>query len=160
MQTLWSFKEPSDVSRLVQTHGRKTSSVLILEQDLGAGVTILAVSKVPERRTLSPVRRNPQTHRSLDICNGPLPLCKVAHCLCSRSLATSRNIREHLQWVPQGKICHKLSCLPHDYIHEQLNAILKGDGGVIGKWSRTEKVDDCRTWGHANYEWVWELQSI
>ncbi len=30
------------------------------------------------------------------------------------------------------KTCHKFSMMAHDQIHEQLNAIVKGDGGVIG----------------------------
>ena len=30
------------------------------------------------------------------------------------------------------KTCHKFSMMAHDQIHEQLNAIVKRDGGVIG----------------------------
>jgi hypothetical protein len=30
------------------------------------------------------------------------------------------------------KTAHKFSALAHDQIHEQQNAILKGDGGIIG----------------------------
>jgi len=30
------------------------------------------------------------------------------------------------------KSSHKFSSLAHDQIHEQLNAMVKGDGGVIG----------------------------
>ena len=30
------------------------------------------------------------------------------------------------------KTLHKFSMMAHDQIHEQLNAIVKGDGGIIG----------------------------
>lgn len=41
------------------------------------------------------------------------------------------------------KTYHKFSMMAHDQIHEQLNAIVKGDGGVIGI---TENESALRRW--------------
>ena len=41
------------------------------------------------------------------------------------------------------KTSHKFSMMAHDQIHEQLNAIVKGDGGVIGV---TENEAALRCW--------------
>ena len=34
-------------------------------------------------------------------------------------------------FVTQKKSSHKFSMMAHDHIHEQLNAVVKGDGGII-----------------------------
>ena len=41
------------------------------------------------------------------------------------------------------KTAHKFSALAHDQVHEQLNAMVKGDGGVIGV---TEKEATLTRW--------------
>ena len=41
------------------------------------------------------------------------------------------------------KSSHKFSKLAHDQVHEQLNAMVKGDGGVIGI---TENESSFRRW--------------
>jgi len=41
------------------------------------------------------------------------------------------------------KISHKFSMMAHNQIHEQLNALVKGDGGIIGI---TENESALRRW--------------
>ena len=47
------------------------------------------------------------------------------------------------------KTLHKFSMMAHDQIHEQLNAVVKGDSGVIGI---TEKESALRRWMIAGLE--------
>ena len=47
------------------------------------------------------------------------------------------------------KTCNKFSAMAHDQVHEQLNAMVKGDGGVIGI---TENDGTLRRWSVAGPE--------
>ena len=58
------------------------------------------------------------------------------------------------QFVTQ-KTSHKFSALAHNQVHEQLNAMVKGDGGAIGI---TENEQALRRWMVAGPELVRMLQ--
>ncbi len=59
----------------------------------------------------------------------------------------------HGSFVTQ-KTCHKFSALAHDHVHEQLNAMVKGEGGAVGL---TENESALRRWMVAGPEISWML---
>ena len=65
-------------------------------------------------------------YHSLDVCDGSIPLCRLYY----------DSLHTHTEFVNGNfvtqKSSHKFSALAHDQIHEQQNAIMKGDGGIIG----------------------------
>ena len=63
-------------------------------------------------------------------------------------LSLSENCKEvHEEFIRGNfvtqKTTKKFSAMAHDQVHEQLNALVKGDGGVIGI---TQKDDTLRRW--------------
>ena len=75
------------------------------------------------------------------------------HVTCQRPICSAEKVqfnscRISQRQLPNTKSKHKFSTLAHDRVREQLNAIVKGDGGIIGitncKGCSVGKVDDSR----------------
>jgi hypothetical protein len=50
---------------------------------------------------------------------------------------------QDLECIPSGAFCHteNYTQFLHDQVHEQLNAVLKGDGGIIGITENESALD-------------------
>ena len=51
---------------------------------------------------------------------------------CSAEKVQFNSCRISQRQLPNTKSKHRFSTLAHDRVREQLNAIVKGDGGIIG----------------------------
>ena len=61
----------------------------------------------------------------------------TVHVTCQRPICSAEKVqfnscRISQRQLPNTKSKHKFSTLAHDQVREQLNAIVKGDGGIIG----------------------------
>ena len=75
------------------------------EQSLEASASLHSVPEITARSQLPIIYRSIGKDNSLDVCYGPYPLCKVAHCPCDRSAAASESMSRYLQRIYRGEVC-------------------------------------------------------
>ena len=76
-------------------------------------------------------------YHSVNVRHGPLPLRQMVQIIPQKLIEFVKG-----NFVTQ-KSSHKFSALAHDQIHEQQNALVKGDGGIVGI---TENEGALRRW--------------